>query len=71
MDRRALFWGGLALSIGITVLLWSFGIPGFFFALFVPFFLFFPKRRNVPVCPSCGIEAARGDRFCARCGAGL
>ena len=71
MDRRAWFWGGLAASIAITALLWALGIPGFFFALFVPFFLFFPARREVPRCGACQAEAARGDRFCARCGAAL
>lgn len=71
MARRAWFWGGLAASIAVTALLWALGVPGFFFALLFPFFLFPAGRRDAPRCKACQVEAAIGDRFCARCGAAL
>lgn len=71
MDRRVWLWGGLAASVAVTAGLWALGVPGFFFALLFPFFLFPAARRGVPRCKACQAEAARGDRFCARCGAAL
>lgn len=71
MDRRAWFWGGLAASVAVTALLWWLGVPGFFFALFVPFFLFPAARRQAPQCKACGAEAQAADRFCSRCGAAI
>lgn len=71
MRRHAWFWGGLAASIAITALLWALGVPGFFFALFFPFFFFRGAKQDAPRCKSCQTEASAGDRFCARCGTAL
>lgn len=71
MDRRWWFWGGVLASLAVTALLWALGVPGFFFALFVPFFLFPAARREQRMCKACGAEAQRDDKFCARCGTGL
>lgn len=71
MDRRWVFWGGIGLSVAVSALLYVLGVPGFFFALFVPFFLVPGARRELPRCKACGTEAANDAKFCARCGATL
>ena len=71
MDRRWWFWGGLAASVAVTAALWALGVPGFFFALFLPFFLFPAARPPSVACKACGAEVRGADRFCARCGASL
>jgi hypothetical protein len=71
MDRRVLFWAGLAVSVAVTAALWAFGVPGFFVALVFPF-LFFPRMRpSGRRCQACHAGVAAGDRFCASCGAAL
>jgi len=74
MDRWAVFAIGLAASLGVTVLLWVLGVPGFFLFLLLPF-LWFPfggrKAASTPVCPRCGAAIAGGFAFCPACGGRL
>ncbi len=79
MNRWALFVVGLVASIGITVVLWSLGLPGFFLFLLFPFlFLAKPglhgpaRDHEVLTCPLCDKTGrSPDDRFCPRDGSRL
>lgn len=73
MKRWGLFWAGIALSLAITLGLWSLGIGGVGLFLFLPF-LFFPWARRptddpaTGKCALCGRIRMPGDQFCPRDG---
>ena len=54
----------LAVSLGITVLLWLMHVPFFFLFLFVPLVPLFSRDRMVKRCPVCGWETTGSENFC-------
>jgi len=48
----------LAGSLAVTLLLWSLGLPFFFFFLFIPIIPFLGREKQVKRCPLCGWESS-------------
>ena len=55
----------LAVSLAITLILFSLGIPFFFVFLFIPLIPFFGREKQVKRCPVCGWETT--DNWVAYC----
>ena len=54
----------LALSLGLTLVLWSLGIPFFFFFLLIPLIPFLGRERKISRCPACGWETVGNEKYC-------
>ncbi|NTV00959.1 MAG: hypothetical protein HGA55_07560 [Methanoregulaceae archaeon] len=48
----------LAASVGVTIVLFSLGLPFFFVFLFIPLIPFFQRERRVKRCPVCSYTTA-------------
>lgn len=54
----------LAISLAVTFLLWTLGLPFFFLFLFIPIIPFLGRRRTIRRCPVCGWETAGNEDYC-------
>jgi hypothetical protein len=44
--------------------LWSLGIPFFFFFLLIPLIPFLGRERKISRCPACGWETVGNEKYC-------
>ncbi len=60
----------IAISLGISFILYQFGIHFFFLPIiFIPFLRFVKTKKKIQTCPVCGLESS--GNYCSRCGTRL